>query len=113
MVPLEFLRQFRFLGYAIFDLIATFLVIYLLAPGLSKIFLKIGIRIPKLNWIYLALPLGILTHLLVGKITPMTHDFIDLQGHYFLKILILILLFLGLKGIKRTKIKQKTEKHDQ
>ncbi len=103
MNTLEFLRQFRFGGYAIFDLVVAFLGIYLLSPLLSKLFLKIRIKIPKYNWIYLTLPLGIITHLLVGRITPMTSDFIDINGHYIIKIIIVILLILGLKGIKISK----------
>lgn len=100
MNPIEFLRQFRFSGYAIFDLVVAFLGIYLLSPLLSKIFLKIRIDIPKKNWLFLTLPISILTHLLIGKITPMTRDFMDIQSHYILKILILSLLILGLKDIK-------------
>lgn len=100
MIPIEFLRQFRIFDYAIFDFMVVFLGFYLLAPILSKIFLKIGINIPKKNWLFLALPIGILTHLIFGNMTPMTRDFISLNGHYFLKIFIFLLLFFGLKGIK-------------
>ena len=77
MVPIEFLRQFRFSGYAIFDFAAAFLGIYLLSPLLSKAFLKLRIDIPKRNWMFLVLPIGIVSHLLAGNITPMTRDFID------------------------------------
>jgi hypothetical protein len=96
---LEFLRQFRFGGYAIFDLLVAFLGVYLLSPWLSKVFLKIRISIPKINWLFLTLPLGILIHLLIGKITPMTRNFLDMRSHYFLKVLILGLLFFGLRGV--------------
>lgn len=103
MIPIEFLRQFRFSGYAIFDFAAAFLGIYLLSPLLSKIFLKLRIDIPKKNWLFLTLPISIFVHLLVGQITPMTKDFIDIHNHYILKILILSLLILGIKGIKIVK----------
>lgn len=100
MTTIEFLRQFKLGEYAIFDLVASFLGIYLLSPFLSKIFKKIRLDIPKINWIYLTLPIGILAHLLVGKITPMTRDFLDLNSSYLLKILIIGLLFFGIRGIK-------------
>jgi len=100
MITIEFLRQFRFGGYAIFDFVLAFLGIYLISSLLSKIFLKFGIYIPKQNWLFLTLPISILAHLLVGKITPMTENFLDIHGHYILKIVILILLFFGFKGIK-------------
>ncbi|MBT3539479.1 hypothetical protein HOF40_02250 [Candidatus Parcubacteria bacterium] len=73
---------------------------YLLSPLLSKLFLKIRLDIPKKNWLFLTLPIGILSHLLVGSITPMTADFLNINNHYILKIIILILSFFGIKGIK-------------
>jgi len=103
MIPIEFFRQFRFSGYAIFDFVAAFLGIYLLSPLLSKIFLKFRIDISKQNWLLLTLPISIFAHLLFGRITPMTRDFIDIHNHYILKVLILSLLILGIKGIKIVK----------
>lgn len=100
MDPIEFLRQFRFGGYAIFDFTTAFLGIAIISPLLSKLFRKIRLDIPKRNWIFLTLPIGIITHLLINKITPMTARFLDLQGHYILKIVIVALLILGLRGIK-------------
>lgn len=100
MIPIEFLRQFRFGEYAIFDFAVVLLGIYLLSPLLSKIFLRFRIDIPKKSWLLLILPISIFAHLLVGKITPMTRDFIDIDSHYILKILILSLLVLGIKSIK-------------
>lgn len=103
MIPIEFFRQFRFSGYAIFDFVAALLGIYLLSPLLSRIFLKLRIDVPKKNWLFLTLPIGILAHLLVGEITPMTKDFFDIHDHYILKLLIIGLLILGIKGIKIVK----------
>lgn len=100
MPILQFLRQFRFGEYAYFDLIVSFLGIYFLSPLLSWLFLKLKVRIPKLSWLFLTLPLSILIHFLVHNITPMTRDFLDIHGHYILKIIILILLILGIKDIK-------------
>lgn len=100
MTTIEFLRQFRLGGYAIFDFAASFLGIWLLSPLLTKLFLKIRIKIPKINWVFLTLPIGIIVHLLVGTITPLTKNFLDLGGYYILKIIILLLLFFGLRGIR-------------
>jgi len=94
------MRQFRFNGYAIFDLLVSLLGIYLLSPLLSKIFLKIKINVPRKNWVFLTLPIGILIHLSFKIITPMTRDFLDFSGYYLLKILIMVLLFFGLNGVK-------------
>jgi hypothetical protein len=100
MITIETLRAPHIFGYAIFDLVATFIGIYLLAPVLTRIFLKLGLNIPRSSWLMFALPLGIIIHLLVGNITPMTRDFLDLNGHFMLKILIIALTILGVRGIK-------------
>ena len=116
MVPIEYIRQFRLSGYAIFDFVAVFLGFCILAPLLSKLFLKFRLDIPKKNWFFLSLPMSIPIHLLVGQMTPMTRDFLDVKGHYLLKIIILSLLILGLRGIKkvqkmtRAEIAENTEK---
>jgi len=99
MISLDFLRQFRIGQYALFDLGVSFLGIYLLSPLLSKLFLKLRVVIPKRNWLFLTLPLGILVHLLFGKITPMTANFLDLHGHYLLKGIIIVLCVFGVRGI--------------
>ncbi len=101
MTTLEFLRSFHFFGYAIFDLILSFIGMYLISGRLSKLFLKINIIVPKMNWVYLTLPIGILVHILVGTYTPMVKDFLNLNSHYMLKLVILVFLFLGLGGIRR------------
>jgi len=106
MATLEFVRQFRFGAYAIFDLSIAFLGVCLLSPLLSKLFLKIGLYIPRHNWLFLTLPIGILVHLLMGLMTPMTENFFSWPGELWLKIVILILLFFGLKGIKIIKPKK-------
>ncbi len=105
MNTIEFLRQFRIGEYAIFDFAASFLGIYLIAPLLSKLFLKLRLDIPKHNWLLLALPISILIHLLFGNITPMTANFISINGHYLLKALIILLLAAGIRGIKVVKKK--------
>lgn len=105
MIPIEFLRQFRIGEYAIFDLAVAFLGIYLLSSLLSKMFLKLRIDIPKRNWIFLTLPIGIAAHMIFGNMTPMTKNFLDIHGHYVLKILIIGLLILGLRNIKIIKKK--------
>jgi hypothetical protein len=100
MVPIEFLRQFRIFEYAIFDFAAALLGIFLLSPLLSRLFRKIRIDIPKKNWLFLTIPISIPVHVLVGNLTPMTRDFINLSDNYILKLLIIVLLFFGIKGIK-------------
>ena len=103
MTTLEYLRHFHFFGYAIFDLSLSFIGMYLLSGALSKLFRKINIEIPKINWVYLTLPIGLIVHLIFGTYTPMVKDFLNLNSHYVLKIIILAFLILGLRKIKRNK----------
>ncbi len=103
MTTIDFLRSFRLEGYAIFDFAVSFLGIYLLSPFLSKLFLKIGLNIPKPNWLFLTLPLSILFHLIFNKLTPLTRDFLNPGGGYILKIVVLFLFIWGIRGIKIVK----------
>lgn len=100
---LDFLRQFRLGDLALFDFAVAFLGMFLMAPLLSGIFRRMGLEIPKRNWLYLTLPIGLIVHMLIGRITPMTKLFLNPSGHYFLKAVILGLFILGLRGIKKTK----------
>jgi hypothetical protein len=100
---IDFLRQFRLGGFAVFDFAVAFLGIFLMAPVLSKIFRKLGLEISRRSWVFLTLPIGIMVHILIGKITPMTREFLDPSGHYLLKMIIAVLFILGLAGIKKTK----------
>jgi len=98
---IDFLRQYHIGNYAIFDFVLAFVGMYLLAPFLSKGFRKLSLVVPEKNWIFLTLPISVFAHLAVGRITAMTRDFVDPDGYYFLKIMILILFILGIRGIKK------------
>lgn len=72
----------------------------ILSPFLSWVFRLMKVNIPKINWLILALPIGIATHLMVGQKTLMVKDFMDMNSHYILKVVIIGLLILGVRGIK-------------
>ena len=109
MSTVEYLRQFRVEGFAIFDFATAFLGVLILSPLLRWLFRKIGLEIPIRSWLFFTLPIGILTHILIGRKTPMTVQFLDPSGHYFVKAIIVIFLILGFMGIKKIK-KQGVEK---
>lgn len=100
MNTIDVLRQYRIAGFALFDLTLALLGMALVAWPLSWLFARFGILIPKRNWLFLALPIGILAHIAIGKMTPMTREFLDPHGYYPLKIVILALCVLGLWGIR-------------
>lgn len=103
MITIEHLREFRIGPYAVFDFVVSFLGIYILAPLLSKLFMLLKIKVSRKSWIFLTIPLSILIHYLVNNITPMTEDFLNPNGSYFLKIVIILLTIIGLKDIKFVK----------
>ncbi len=103
MITIESLRQFRLGEYAIFDMTLAFVGMGLLSPVLSKLFDLIKLEISRKIWLIWTLPISILIHLLVGQRTLMTKYFMDLDGHYLLKALIIILTIIGLREIKKIK----------
>jgi len=106
MNTIEYLRSFKILNYAIFDFVLSFVGVYLFAPILSKLFAVFGIKITRKSWLFLTVPASIPIHYLVGSITPMTENFLNLNDHYALKIGIIALTYFGLRDItfiKKTK----------
>lgn len=103
MPSIEYFRSFRVFGYAIFDFALSFLGVYLLSPLLTWLFLKIGLKITRKNWLLLTVPVSIVIHFMVGNITPLTEQFMNPHGDYVVKIVIVILTYMGLKDIKRSR----------
>lgn len=88
------------MDFAIFDFAVSYLGVYLLSPLLTKITSRFGWRPTRLQWLYLVLPLSVVFHLMFGVHTPLTEMVIDPHGGYIAKILILLMLYLGIKKSK-------------
>lgn len=108
MNPIDYLRQFRLGNFAIFDFTASFLGMLALSPLLSYLCKRVGIHVPKRNWVILTLPISVLAHMLVGKITPLTEYFLDPRGNYVAKIVVIVCIIFGATGIRRIKPVLKT-----
>jgi len=100
---IELLRQFRIGPFAIFDFVISYLIIYLISPLLVKISKKFKYPISKNQWLWLVVPFSIVSHILVGSITPLTRMFIDPNGYIIVKIVILFMTYMGLKRKKKKK----------
>lgn len=100
MLSVEYLRSFKIGQYAIFDILVSFLSVYLLAPLLSKLFKYAHLDIPKSTWLYFTLPLSVIFHILVSNFTPLTKYILDINGHYTEKISLIILVVIGIRHIK-------------
>lgn len=97
MITIEFLRSFRIGEFAIFDFSIAYIGVYLLVPTLNKIILPTKRQLSRLQWLLLVLPLSIIFHLATGNITPLTRLALDSGSGYGLKLLLLIMIYFGLK----------------
>ncbi|MBI3495266.1 hypothetical protein HY065_01420 [Candidatus Berkelbacteria bacterium] len=100
---IETLRSYRIGPFSIFDFATAYLGIYLVAPLLSWLFAKIGLKISRVSWLWLTIPIAIVVHLALGIRTPLMKMIFDLSGHYTVKIVVLIMLYMGLRDIKLIK----------
>ncbi len=89
---IDFLRSFRIGPFAIFDFAASYLVVYFLAPYLSKIFHLIGIEINREQWLWLTLPIATLTHIIFRTETAFTKMIMDPTGGVFAKIVLIFMI---------------------
>lgn len=101
MHVLEYLRQWRIGDYSVFDSVLTVIALLFLAPWLTKLCARFGVRVPVRNWYFLALPVSLVAHVLTGRYTPLTLQVLDPHGHVVVKIVMVALLALGLWGIKK------------
>ncbi|MCX6733303.1 MAG: hypothetical protein NTX63_00650 [Candidatus Peregrinibacteria bacterium] len=88
---ITFLRSFRIGPFAIFDFAVSFLAVYFLAPYLQKM----GLKLSRVQMLWLTIPVSILVHILVGSQTPLTKMFIDPSGGYIVKLVFVLMVFMG------------------
>lgn len=93
------LRQFRIESFAIFDFVLAYGVAYLVSPLIIKLFAYFKITITKANIMWLVLPTSILIHIIVSNHTPLTKMFLNIHDYYTLKIIVLVMLYMGFKGV--------------
>lgn len=98
---IETLRQYKIGPFAIFDFVISYLIVYLISPILVKLSKKLGFPISKVQWLWLVLPVSILTHIAVGNITPLTSMFIEPNKFYLVKITVIFMIYMGLKRNKK------------
>lgn len=94
------LRQFRIGPFTIFDTLLAYVGIYFIAPLLSKLFAKINISISRSSWLWLTLPISVIFHLIFNQSTPFIKMVLNPSGDYLAKIVLLFMLYTGLKGVR-------------
>ena len=100
---IEFVRQFRIGPFAVFDIAVSYLAVFLLASRLTNLARKAKLHILKAQWLWLVLPVSVIIHLIFGQETPLTRMALDPNNSYLLKLVILFMIFMGLRGIRITK----------
>lgn len=103
MDTITFLRQFKIGGLALFDLVVSYIGIYLLAPLLSKLTSIFRVSISRAQWLWLTVPIGTIIHVLIGQKTALTKMLFNQNGDHFMKIIFLLMIYMGLKDLKRKK----------
>jgi ABC-type enterochelin transport system permease subunit len=97
---LDFLRQFRIGPFAIFDTALAYVGIFLLAPVLTKLFYRFHFNISRTAWLWLTLPISVIFHFVFRQSTPFMKMFLDPNGFYIAKIILLFMLYMGLRNIR-------------
>jgi hypothetical protein len=87
------LRSYRIGPFAIFDFAMSYIVVYLIAPYLQKI----GLKLSRAQMLWLTLPVSILIHILVKQNTPLTEMFLDLHGGYAAKIVTVFMIVMAFR----------------
>ncbi len=98
MEILDYLRSFRIGPFAIFDFTLAYGFVYFIAPYLQKM----GLRLSRAQMLWLTLPVSIMVHVAVGSMTPFTKMFLDPYGSYWVKAVIVFMVFMALR--KKSKL---------
>lgn len=97
---IETLRQFRIGPFTVFDTATAYIGIFLISPILNWILAKIHIHVSRVGWVWLTLPIGIVFHLIFNQSTPMMKILLNPSGDYIIKIVLVLMLFMGLRQVK-------------
>jgi len=95
-----YMRTFRIGPLSAPDLLVPYLLVYLIAPLLSRLAARfLGLRVTRAAWMWLMLPFSVILHLVLRLDTPFELIALDPHGHYLAKIVLLAMIILGLRGI--------------
>lgn len=97
---INLLRTFRVGPFAVFDFAISYLLVYLLAPYLYRM----GLKLSRKQFLWLTLPFSILVHIMFGRMTPLTEMFLDRHGSYWIKILVIFMIVMAIRSkvVKRS-----------
>ena len=100
---LGFLRQFKIGPFSIFDFALAYIGVFFIAPLLTRLFFRLHLKISRSSWLWLTLPISVLFHAAFQQNTPLMKMLLNPHGFYAEKLVILFMLFMGLRKIRLVK----------
>ncbi len=98
---LGFIFDLRLGPFRMFDFVGTYLVVFLLSPLLTKVALRFRLKIGKIQWLWLLLPISALVHFAINQETTLTKMLLDPNDYYVVKAVIIFMLIMGIKDIRK------------
>ncbi len=83
------MREVKINGYAVFDMVISYFAAYILSFPLAP-------YITRKRLFYLVIPVSIITHTIFSVHTPLTDQFWNPDGFYFIKIVAVYMLLKGM-----------------
>lgn len=99
---LSLLRQYKIGPFAIFDVVLSYIGVWLLAPLLSKLLRRLHLQVPRSAWLWLTLPVAVLFHFVFNQHTPLMKMLVDPPRSYIVIAVLLIMIFMGVKDIRKS-----------
>jgi hypothetical protein len=99
-MDIVYLRSFKVGPFAIFDLVVSYVGIYLIAPLLSWVLSLVGLKADRAAWLWLTLPLAILFHLIFNQNTPLSKMVLSPNSGWLAKVVLVVMLVVGISQIR-------------
>ena len=100
MDTLTLLRQYKIGPFAIFDTVISFVGMYLFAPFLSKLFLKIHVVVPRSSWLWFMFPVSVLVHFIFRQQTPLMKMLYPPDTNIVAIFILVIMITMGMRNIR-------------
>ena len=96
---LAFLRQFRIGTFPIFDVVISYIGIFLIAPILTKIFLLLHLNIPRSAWLWWTIPIGVLFHVIFSQDTPLMRMLAHPTQVWPAALVLIVMIAMGVRQV--------------
>ena len=93
--------QYRIGPFSVADTLGSLVIALIISPILSWLFSLVGVKVPRLAWVWLTIPVAELTHIIFHVDAPYKRMLLDTHGGYLAKLAFLVMLYMGLRGIRR------------